>query len=85
MFQKYLLQKDRNDESIRSMQTDLGKFQVLPGKEAKVGEWITFLKAHLAEVLLTLEPEKCIDQTYKEKLLQINVVMISEKLIDKMI
>lgn len=38
--------------------TELSRYRVLPGKEERVTEWMTFLQEHLSEVLLTLAQEK---------------------------
>ena len=36
------------------MHTELTKFYIRPGKEARVHDWMSFLSEHLSEVSLTL-------------------------------
>lgn len=40
------------------MKIELTKFKVKPGKSARVDEWMSVLRGHLPEVLLTLDREK---------------------------
>ncbi|MCB6839587.1 DUF6176 family protein [Weissella viridescens] len=39
------------------MHTELTKFYIRPGKEARVHDWMSFLSEHLSEVSLTLPAE----------------------------
>lgn len=50
------------------MYTELTRFRVLPGKSAKVDEWMDFLNSHMPDVLLTLEGEKMyVESIFREK------------------
>ncbi|MFD1174431.1 DUF6176 family protein [Oceanobacillus picturae] len=45
------------------MNTELTRFRVKKGAEAKVDEWMNFLRDHMQDVLLTLDSEKMYVET----------------------